>query len=163
MEKGGQAAELKRLEARSPRTPPPQFLIGPPADATRHRHPETRRLRRSSVEGLGLFLIDTAVIRNRRKSLPFSQVGFSNRHKTPCYGPLPSAPKINRPHPYLGSNLASLAAPMIFLIGPPVIRISPNSFIFSINSRSNRREMCPAPFGLLPSYENPSAANEAGA
>ena len=68
-------------------------------------------------------------------------------------GPLSRTPA-RRGHPPVRANRARLNRPMIFLIGPPVIRICPKSFRIRPNSTSNRHKTHPSRASFLRPYEN---------
>ena len=93
-------------------------------------------------------LIGSAVIRIGRRPHGINDLNFSNRHKKPHFGSVFTCPEAYAErvsvHLWMRTALRPTArAPMIFLIGPPVIRIRPKPFRISLNSDSNRRKRRP--------------------
>ena len=89
-------------------------------------------------------LIGPPVIRIRRKPFRICDLTFSSRHKSR---------RSQRPRCQPRDHLISrgrplVIVPMIFLIGPPVIRIRPKPFRIIGNSEPNRHKTTPMPIRL---------------
>ena len=152
-----------------------QTLNRPSCRCDEHRHPEGDVSGFRRPKGAGsprVFLIGSPVIRICAKPPRISGLNFSNRHKNAslwgavarhrlsiivahtrtagqraCDPPLLS---------FLVTYLSPLATatPMIFLIGPPVIRIFPKPFKIRHNFNSNRRKSTSLQISLFRPYGN---------
>jgi len=77
-------------------------------------------------------LIGASAIRNRRNLCGINYIEFSNRHRMHELAPVVH-----------GAPVTGHRSPVTALIGSPVIRIRPNSFIFRWNLNSNRHKTTP--------------------